>query len=222
MLVKTQPDVESAAVKRRAWLSMTGLGMLAGCRERVESGGSPEDPWIPLMDSWEGVMGGETALTDGGALRLSWGEALTGAKWTGEIPSPPFEIKLEARRMDGTDFFCGLTFPARPPGECVTLIVGGWGGGVVGISSIDGFDASENKTTVQRMFEKERWYRIRLRRSGERIGVWLNDEQVIDVDTAGRRLSLRPGPVEVCAPFGLATWQSTGEIRAIRWRPLRD
>ena len=30
----------------------------------------------------------------------------------------------------------------------VHLIVGGWGGTVVGLSSIDGMDASENETTI--------------------------------------------------------------------------
>ena len=43
---------------------------------------------------------------------------------------------------------------------------------------------------------------------------------LIDLDTAGRKLSLRPGPIDACAPFGLATWQSSGEFKDIRWRPL--
>ena len=45
-------------------------------------------------------------------------------------------------------------------------------------------------------------------------------QQVIDLDTTGRKLALRPGPIDICAPFGLATWQSSGEFRALQWRPL--
>lgn len=174
--------------------------------------------WIPLVDAWEGVMGGEVSVTDEGWLRLNWSETLTGAKWTGAQPVPPFEIELEARRVDGTDFFCGLTFPARGGGECVTLVVGGWGGGLVGISSIDGRDASENETTLRRSFEVGRWYQIHLGCAGDRIRVRIDGETVIDADVSGKTLSLRPGPIAVCAPFGLATWQSTGELRNIRWR----
>lgn len=165
-------------------------------------------------------MGGELTEPEAGILRLQWGEGLSAMKWNGPPLSPPFEIELEARRMDGTDFFCALTFPARASGECVTWVVGGWGGALVGISSVDGKDASENETTLHRPFEKERWYRLRLRREAERIEAWIDGEQVVRLDTTGRRLSLRPGPIDCCAPLGLATWQSTGEFRTLRWRKI--
>lgn len=48
--------------------------------------------------------------------------------------------------MSSSEFFCGLTVPVRTGTECVSLIVGGWGGSLVGISSIDGLDASETST----------------------------------------------------------------------------
>lgn len=165
-------------------------------------------------------MGGELSTPEPGVLRLQWGESLSAMKWTGAPVLPPFEIELEARRIDGTDFFCGLTFPARSSGESVTWIVGGWGGSLVGISSIDDKDASDNETTFHRAFEKERWYRLRLRREGERIDAWIDGEQVTRIDTSGRKLSLRPGPIDCCSPFGLATWQTTGEFRQLRWRKL--
>jgi hypothetical protein len=165
-------------------------------------------------------MGGELTRPQPGSLRLNWGEALSAIRWTGSPPTLPFEIELQARRLDGTDFFCGLTFPTRPTGECLTWVVGGWGGGTVGLSSIDDLDAAANEATSHRSFEKERWYSLRLRRVGERIEAWIDGEQVIDLDTTGRKLSLRPGPIDICAPFGLATWQSSGEFRALQWRPL--
>jgi hypothetical protein len=206
--------------------------LLAACSEKpaavtttepqaVASETAGQPAWTSLRGEWQQVTGG-VVEEDGDVLRIGWGEALTAVKWAGDLPEPPFEIELDARRLDGSDFFCGLTFPVRNSGQCVTLIVGGWGGGVVGISSINGLDASENETTEITRFENGTWYAIRLRRDGERIEMWLDGQKLIDVDTEGRELALRPGPISVCEPFGLATWQSTGEIRNIRWRSLVD
>lgn len=189
---------------------------LVGCR-RSEI--VTETPWVEMKGKWEGVSGGAVE-EEGEILRIGWGEAMTAAKWTGEVPQAPFELELEARRVDGTDFFCAVTFPARGVDECVTLVIGGWGGATVGISSIDGKDASENETRKLMAFETGVWYRVKLVREGESILVWINGEKMIDVDTTGKQLSLRPGPVSDCAPFGLATWQTTGEVRAMRYRGL--
>jgi hypothetical protein len=130
----------------------------------------------------------------------------------------PYEIQLEARRMSGSDFFCGLTLPVRSGSESVSLILGGWGGSLVGISSIEGMDASENSTASQYDFENQRWYRIRVKVGAERIQVWIDDKQVVDAHTEGQRLSLRSGPIESCAPLGLATWETSAEIRGVKWR----
>ncbi len=211
-------------MERRSWISMAAAACCGSCgRRRTAGTTAPREekrPWVPLEDSWQHVMGGELTRSGKGSLRLGWGEGLSAMKWTGAPPALPFEIEWDARRIDGTDFFCGLTFPARVSGESLTLIVGGWGGSLVGISSIDDRDASENETTCHRPFEKERWYRLRLRREAERLDTWIDGEQVIGIDTTGRKLSLRPGPIDCCAPFGLATWQTTGEFRDLRWRRL--
>ena len=58
--------------------------------------------------------------------------------WTKDFPKTDNELSLEAMRADGTDFSCGLTFPVGSS-PC-TLIVGGGGGSVVGLSSLDGPD----------------------------------------------------------------------------------
>lgn len=226
-------------MKRRKWITLAlASGASSACRKpapnpsaaassdvqtqaQAEAGApSPEADWFPLDDSWQQVAGGELSRPEPGILRLQWGEALSGIRWTGGPVAPPFEIELEARRLDGSDFFCGLTFPARATGECLTWVVGGWGGGTVGISSIDDLDAAHNETTRHKTFEKERWYALKLRRAGERLEAWIDGERVVDLDTTGRKLSLRPGAIEVCAPFGLATWQSSGEFKRLRWRPL--
>ena len=43
---------------------------------------------------------------------------------------------------------------------------------------------------------------------------------MVDVNIKGRKLGLRFGDIEKCAPLGLATWQTTAELRGLRWRKL--
>ena len=207
-------------MNRRDWLQLTLATLPAACRREEPPAAEAEIPWQSLADHWQHAMGGELSFPSPGTLRLQWGESLSAAKWSGPPVKPPFEMELETRRIDGTDFFCGLTFPARASGECLTWVVGGWGGSLVGLSSIDGKDASENETKLHRPFERERWYRLRLKCAADRIEAWIDGERVIDLPTPGRTLSLRPGPIDICAPFGLASWQTTGEFRGLRWRPL--
>jgi len=196
---------------------------VGACRKEEKSRAQAKAPvpateWIPLTGKWSGVEGGEVT-EENGILSLAYGEQLTAAKWTGEAPKAPFELEYEARRVNGADFFGAVTFPVRD-NEFVTLILGGWGGGLVGISSIDDLDASENETGGSMKFEAARWYKIRLVRAGEKIEVWVDGEKVVDVETEGRKLSLRPGPISACTPFGFGSWQTTGEIRGAKWRPL--
>lgn len=174
-----------------------------------------EEHWIPIEGATEITFQEETDI-----LKIGSGYDLNGVHWGGEIPKIPYEIELEARRTSGTDFFCGMTFPVRDGGQHVTLVVGGWGGNLVGISSVQGLDASENSTSIYREFEDNQWYRIRVRVKKEHIAAWIDDEQLIDFYSEGQALSLRIGPIEDCAPMGLATWQTAGEIRGIRWKSI--
>lgn len=230
-----------------AWMA-AGLmvPLMSGCQPpapTAEDGTEGEDPgspaaeeapaqpaadpegWIeckPAGDAkWElvGVEEGGWDEEDG-MLRIPWYDGLAGARWTGQVPEAPFEVELEAQRTDGSDFFCGLTVPTRSTDECVTLIVGGWGGSIVGISSINDLDASENQSALDMRFEDKQWYKIRLRFAAEQLLVWIDDKEIIDVDTTGLRLSLRAGPIDMCAPFGVASWQTSSELRSIRWRRL--
>ena len=160
---------------------------------------------------------GEVAIKDG-QMVIQMGAMLTGVSWTNPIPKTDYEVELEAMKVDGNDFFCGLTFPVGD--SFCSLIVGGWGGGVVGLSSIDGQDASENDTTKYMQFDKNRWYRLRVRVTQSRIETWIDDDKIVDQSIAGRRISLRAGEIEYSAPFGVATWQTTGALRKIRLRRL--
>ena len=193
--------------------------ILAGCR--------CEEPvvWTEMEPSgWEALsFGGEGAVAwNDGVLHLDLGADLMGARFEGKLPEMPYEIELEARKVNGSDFFCGLTFPVSSPEECVTFIVGGWGGGTVGISSIDGQDASSNETTTYRNFEKGRWYAIKVRVETSKIEAFVDDEKVVDLETTGKKLGLRQGIIEICAPMGFAAWQTEAEVRGFRWRSLRD
>jgi hypothetical protein len=124
-----------------------------------------------------------------------------------------YEIAIEAMRVEGGDFFCGLTFPVA--NTACTLVVGGWGGTVVGLSNLDGVDAAENETSREMEFEDRRWYRIRVRVTVGRIEAWIDGRQVVNLSTAGRRLSLRPGDIQKALPLGISTYMTRAAVRDI-------
>jgi hypothetical protein len=101
-----------------------------------------------------------------------------------------------------------------------TWINGGWGGEVVGLSSLDGADASMNETTFTRTFETGRWYSLRLRVTPNAISAWIDEELVIDVDISKKWVALREGDIDRSIPFGIATYATVGAVRKIEWRPL--
>lgn len=185
-------------------------------------------PWVEMKTlapgKWTAIEGAaDVAWNDETrVMQIGIGTELNGVRWTGPMPVTPYAVELEARRMSGSDFFCGLTFPVRTGSESVSLIVGGWGGNLVGISSIDGMDASENSTASQQEFESQQWYRIRVEVRAEHLQAWIDDKQVVDAYTEEQKLSLRSGPIEDCAPFGLATWLTHAELRGVKWRKLAD
>jgi hypothetical protein len=181
-------------------------------------------------EGWRSIFNGEDLegwkITDfaghadvkvvSGALILKMGDPFTGVSYTNETPKMNYEVAFDAMRVMGSDFFCGLTVPVGD--SFCSLIVGGWGGSLVGISSLDGMDASENESTKFVTFEQGRWYRIRLRVTERRIETWIDNERLINVVTKDRKISLRPGEIELSKPFGIACWQTKAAIREIRLR----
>ena len=121
-------------------------------------------------------------------------------------------------KLEGSDFFCGLTFPVGK--SACTLIVGGWGGMVVGLSNVDGADASENETSAGMEFKRDRWYRIRLRVTDEKIEAWIDQEQLVNLETKGKFIGLRHGDINLSLPLGIATYETKAAIRDIRLRRL--
>lgn len=181
--------------------------------------------WLTLFDGKSLQGWRETPFTGHGKVRiennaviLAPGEPMTGINLTGQFPKINYEVRFEAARLQGNDFFASLTFPA---GESfLTLVTGGWGGDIVGISSIDGWDASDNETRTYVTFEDSKWYSFRLRVTRDRISVWIDEQQIINVSIAGRALSLRPGDIKLSTPFGFASYNTAGGIRKIEYRVI--
>jgi len=153
------------------------------------------------------------------SIILDIGNDLTGVTWAGPVLRMNYEINLDAMRLDGDDFFCGLTFPVG--GSCVTFIAGGWGGSVCGISSINYYDASDNETTRKAYFNNNRWYHIRICVTPDRIQCWIDDEQYVDLQTTGKKLGVRID-VEESKPLGIAAWRTAAAIKNIRLTKLPD
>jgi hypothetical protein len=181
--------------------------------------------WITMFDGqtlkgWRPTDYGSTNLVQArkGLIYLAEGKPFNGVNWTNETPKVGYEIALDTMRTSGSDFFCGLTFPVRD--AFCSLIVGGWGGSIVGISSVDGADASENETTQYINFETGKWYRIRLRVTTEKIEAWVEQKKVVNLTTTGRKLSLRFGDIELSKPFGIACWGTGAAYREIKIRKI--
>lgn len=153
-----------------------------------------------------------------GALVLERGNDMTGVTWAGPLVRINYEISLQAQRIEGSDFFCGLTFPVGD--EYCSLICGGWGGSLVGLSCVDYYDAANNETSSGYDFENKRWYNIRVRATRYMIQAWIDDNQVVDLDITDRKLSVR-FEVEPSRPLGFATWQTGAALRDIKIRPVQ-
>jgi hypothetical protein len=156
---------------------------------------------------------------ENGAIVLGPGGPMTGVNWTGELPKSDYEVRFEAMRTNGNDFFASLTFPVKD--SFATFVTGGWGGDIVGMSSIDNWDASENETRSYFDFEANRWYAFRLEVTDDRIRAWIDDQPVFDVVIAGRTIGMRPGEIKLSAPFGFASYNTRGLIRKVEHRSLR-
>lgn len=211
----------SMGLRRRSRYLPVFFGAALLCAQSPDSGGA----WIPLFDGqtlggWKETpftRHGTVAVKDG-AIQLGKGY-LTGVTWTGDFPKSDYEIRFEAARVDGADFFAGVTFPVGD--SFCTWINGGWGGSVVGLSSLDGEDASENETSTAREFANGRWYAFRLAVTADRIRAWIDGSLVIDADIQGRRVDLRPGEIERSIPLGFAAYSTVAAIRKVEYRRLQ-
>ena len=206
---------------------MTRRSAAAALLGSLCSRAQPLDPeWISLFDGlslagWQEAPfpgRGKVEIHDG-AIRLGKG-GMTGIKLAAgrEFPRSGYEIRFEAARLDGRDFFAGLTFPFLD--TYCSWINGGWDGTVVGLSNVDGYDASENDTSINRDFVQGRWYAFHLAVTASRVQAWIDDSQVIDVDPTHRKLSLRFDDIDLCTPLGFASYATVASLRKIAYRRL--
>ncbi|MCB1232145.1 MAG: hypothetical protein KDN19_17900 [Verrucomicrobiae bacterium] len=189
----------------------------------------PKDPNLHVLfdgkklGKWEPIQfggEGEVQVNEKGAIEFDFGAIMTGVKWSEEPPATSnYEIELDAMKLDGNDFFCALTFPVKD--THATFVIGGWGGGIVGISSVDDLDASENETMNVEGFENDVWYHIKVRVTDEKIEAWIDDRQMVDLELGDKKISLRPGDIELCVPVGIASFMTRAQYRDITWRDLK-
>lgn len=159
---------------------------------------------------------GEISVRDGSII-LSAGKPATGIRVNEDFPRMNYELTLDTKRIEGSDFFCGITFPVGD--DYLSLVLGGWGGGTTGISNLDNMSAIENATTDYHEFEQDRWYRVRLRVTDEKVETWIDNKQIVDVEHTKHKLSIwwEQEPVR---PFGIASWYTTSALRNIQLKRL--
>lgn len=182
--------------------------------------------WRPLFDGetlngWKPTkFGGEGKVeVRDGMIVMEIGADMTGITLDGEPLKANYELELQGQRLAGHDFFCTTTFPVGE--EFCSLVVGGWGGTVVGLSNVDFYDASDNLTTAFKDFKNDTWYAIRIRVSDHKITAWIDDEKMVEQPREGHRFDVRM-EVDLSRPLGVSTWQSSGAVRNIRIRRLTD
>jgi hypothetical protein len=208
-------------------LALAVLGIsLANCAARADTPAKAVEPqWKALfngknLDGWKStVFGGEGEVkVSDGAIVLHQGSEMTGITYAGDkLPTTNYELVVEAQRLDGLDFFAATTFPVGD--SFASFIPGGWAGGVTGISSINGFDASENETTKFRAYDDKTWYQFRIRVTDRKLRVWVDDKLQIDLDLQDKKMSTR-NEVDLSKPLGIATYNTKAAVRTIKLREL--
>ena len=199
-------------------------GQPAALADPPKSALTDASPWQDLFDGrslagWKAPQFGAEGkvYVDKGAIVMETGNMMTGVTRTGEVLHDNYELVLEGMRLDGTDFFCTTTFPVGK--EFCSLVVGGWGGSLVGLSNVDYADASENATSTSMAFKDNRWYKVRIRVSKAAIEAWIDGKKLVDQPRKDHKFGIRI-EVDQCRPLGICTWSTRGAVRNIRVRPL--
>ena len=191
------------------WVSLQRRSPLAGSVSLFD--GKQLGSW-KTVEKFDFKGHGEVKVKEG-AISLGIGRPATGIHFNADLPRVNYEISLDARRTGGSDFFCGLTFPM---GESYcSFIVGGWGGGVVGMSNINDMSAVENETTGYLEVKDNRWYHIRVRVTDSRLQAWIDNEQMVDKEIGKNKFSIW-WEQEPMRPLGIASWNTSAQLRNIR------
>ena len=109
--------------------------VLASCKggqkeqKKIESGSAGVSDSTLIFDGkslqgWEITNFGPQGpvYVSGGKIILGMGDGCTGITLTRNFPKTDYEVSLDAMRVEGNDFFCGMTFPVGK--DPCTLIIG--------------------------------------------------------------------------------------------------
>lgn len=214
--VAQEQEGHAGAVQESAQESASGQGSSADQPQVIELyDGQTTKGWRTTSYGGEGEV-----WVEEGVLTLEMGQVLTGITFDGvaglaaaDMPREDYELRIRAKRIDGSDMFCGVTFPVAD-GYC-SFVVGGWGGMTVGLSSVDGKDAARNATRTVHRFEPGQWYDLRVKVSAEKIECWIDQQQVVDQPRSGHEFSIRPD-VRLSEPLGIFCFQTTAGFEKIQ------
>lgn len=198
--------------------------------QNVSQNAAPQtdaEGWVSLFNGkdltgWKvPEFGGEGEVTvEDGILTIGMGAMISGITLDQPFPfQTNYEIEVTAKRTMGFDFYAAITFPIGEKGYA-TFINGGWGGGVFGLSCVNGFDASENETMQLITTKNDRWDSFRVRVFEDRIEGWMNDKKIVDCPRDGNEFTTR-FEVEYCQPLGISNYCSETKIKSIRYRALK-
>ncbi len=172
------------------------------------------------LEGWkkvESYKAGGVKVEDGAIVIEAGGPMSAVVSTRTDLPTTDYELSFEAKRTSGQDFFAAATFPVG--NSFITLVNGGWGGSVTGLSSINGSDASENETRRFVKYQDNTWYRFRVQVTDEVIRCWIDDKETFAVNYKGQqvktRIETRPHQ-----PLGFATYRSTGAVKNVQVRKL--
>jgi hypothetical protein len=221
--IRLSPPRRWAVAAGAVGLLMTAMAAGQGTKDKDSPAGRPK-PLVLFdgksLDGWKKTSfyhAGEVTVEDG-TIVMKAGGSMTGITSTRkDLPRTNYELTYEAMRLSGVDFFAAATFPVGK--SFITLVNGGWGGHVTGLSSLNGMDASENETTHGYRYQDKTWYRFRVRVTDAVIRCWINDKELIAVNHQDKQVGTR---VESRAsePLGFATWETGGAVRNIAIRFL--
>ncbi|MDR2346526.1 MAG: DUF1080 domain-containing protein [Planctomycetaceae bacterium] len=161
---------------------------------------------------------------ENGVIVINSIAGMEGMKYVRKFPQCDYEICFEAKRIEGSDFFAAITFPVGK--DFCTFVNGGWGGSTIGLSCIDGIDASENESFDMYTFNDNEWYKFRIIVTKSKIEIWITgkdgekkseEKQVVNLEYKNRKISLREETVSY-KPLGFAAWYSTGNLKNIKFR----
>ena len=69
-------------------------------------------------------------------------------------------------------------------------------------------------------FNENIWYRVRVRVTDQKIEAWIDDDKKVDLELKDKKISLRPGDIELSVPIGLASFQTRAKYRNLIWKNL--